>query len=244
MNIDIDIDMSHEDSIVSSLTNCTVTNGDSRVSNTDCTVSEDSRVSLLANCTNVFTENEIKELINKKHITIDLAIKRDTTGEFVTIAPTTTCKCSKEEQIPTRRYTQCSNFNKHLPRLFTVIYEDLIRNNNNNVLQVSVKTVEDDEVITVFTHVKKTHNEWIYHIPTNINFSVTVMNYSCYKVQLTPIYISSESKEICDDFDILTLESHTLSPYLFKEKDELEDGWELNDEEGNLIVKLRFNTKI
>lgn len=229
--MNIDIDMSHEDSIVS---------------NTDCSDSEVSIVSLLANCTNVFTENEIKELINKKHITIDLAIKRDTTGDFVTITPTTTCKCSKEEQILTQRNTHCKNCNKHLPRLFTVIYEDLIRNNNNNVLQVtvkSVKTTEDDEVF-IFTHVNKTYNEWIYHIPTNINFKVTVMNYSCSKVQLTPIYISSESKEICDKFHILTLESYTLSPYLFKEKDELEDGWELNDKEGNLIVKLRFNTQI
>jgi len=192
-------------------------------------------------CTNVFTKSEIEELINNKHITIDQAIKRDTSGQFVIVAPTTTCKCSIKERILTQRNTHCKNCNKHLPIPIKVIYEDFIKI-ENNILQVTVKTVkttEDDEVV-IFTHINKTLNEWIYHIPINIIFSVTVHNYSRSKVQLTPIYIYGETKENFDKFDILTFESYTLNPNLKIEKDDLENGWELYDEKGKLVLKLCF----
>jgi hypothetical protein len=192
-------------------------------------------------CTNVFTKSEIEELINNKHITIDQAIKRDTSGQFVIVAPTTTCKCSIKERILTQRNTHCKNCNKHLPIPIKVIYEDFIKI-ENNILQVTVKTVkttEDDQVV-IFTHINKTLNEWIYHIPINIIFSVTVRNYSRSKVQLTPIYIYGETKENFDKFDILTFESYTLNPNLKIEKDDLENGWELYDEKGKLVLKLCF----
>jgi hypothetical protein len=206
----------------------------------DAHIPEHSRV-FFEDCTNVFTKSEIEELIHNKHIIIDKAIKRDTSGQFVIVAPTTTCKCSIKEQILTQRNTHCKNCNKHIPIPINVIYEDFIKI-ENNILQVTVKTVkttEDDEVV-IFTHINKTLNEWIYHIPINIIFSITVRNYSRSKVQLTPIYIYGETKENFDKFDILTFESYTLTPNLKIEKDDLENGWELYDEKGKLVFKLCF----
>ena len=198
----------------------------------------------LEDCTNVFTKSEIEELIHNKHIIIDKAIKRDTSGQFVIVAPTTTCKCSIKEQILTQRNTHCKNCNKHIPIPINVIYEDFIKI-ENNILQVTVKTVETVETVEtqkvfIFTHINKTLNEWIYHIPINIIFSVTVINYSRSKVQLTPIYIYGETKENFDEFDILTFESYKLNPNLRIEKDDLENGWELLDEKGKLVLKLCF----